>query len=220
MKSSLKTKLIQHLIQKKEDGGFTLIELLVVVIIIGILAAIALPSFLNQANKARQAEAKTYVSSYNKGQQASLVEETAFEDDISELGVGIREVTEWYVYGSAETATTADSEYSDALAAGANVAAVGVAVVAAFDTNFQYAATFATPIGYNDIPSDLKGYGGYAWTELDNSGNTTTTAATCEGVKAVVPSDAASEEVADDPLTYTCAAPDGIGVVTLNGNAF
>ena len=100
MKSEFKTKLIQHILNKKNgEKGFTLIELLVVIIIIGILAAIALPSFLNQASKARQSEAKTYVGSMNRSQQAYYLEKQQFAPNLSALAVGIAFTTENYGYG-------------------------------------------------------------------------------------------------------------------------
>jgi type IV pilus assembly protein PilA len=99
MKTELKAKFLQHILgKKKENEGFTLIELLVVIIIIGILSAIALPSFLNQAAKAKQSEAKTYVGSVNRAQQSFRIENTSFAPNIGALQIGINTTTDNYDY--------------------------------------------------------------------------------------------------------------------------
>lgn len=66
-----------HRSMDEKDHGFTLIELLVVMIIIGILAAIAIPVFLNQRAKARDASVKADVSTVGKELATYFVDNTA-----------------------------------------------------------------------------------------------------------------------------------------------
>ncbi len=62
---------------EENEGGFTLIELLVVMIIIGILAAIAIPVFLSQRAKAQDSAAKADVSTIGKELATYYVDNTA-----------------------------------------------------------------------------------------------------------------------------------------------
>ncbi|MEX0271818.1 type IV pilin-like G/H family protein [Leptolyngbyaceae cyanobacterium UHCC 1019] len=83
------SKLLRYVSQN--SVGFTLIELLVVITITGVLAAIALPTFLSRANSAKQAEAKTYIGTLNRAQQAYAIEYSQFATNPITLGIEIRD---------------------------------------------------------------------------------------------------------------------------------
>jgi type IV pilus assembly protein PilA len=68
------------------DHGFTLIELLVVVIIIGILAAIAIPVFLNQRKKGWDAQAKSDSRNLASIEESYIVDHDAYLDFDSSSG--------------------------------------------------------------------------------------------------------------------------------------
>jgi type IV pilus assembly protein PilA len=69
----------------QDEKGFTLIELLVVILIIGILAAIALPAFLNQRGKAQDSEAKSAARTAQTAMETFYTDEQDYAADEAAL---------------------------------------------------------------------------------------------------------------------------------------
>ena len=94
-RAGVRHRLIQQIASRSRRSGtaisrgFTLIELLVVVIIVGILASVALPGFLNQASKAKVASAKSLAAGAAKECQVFLVEGTGEFEQTTAGGNGV-----------------------------------------------------------------------------------------------------------------------------------
>lgn len=82
----------------QQSQGFTLIELLIVVVILGVLGAIALPSFLNQVARAQQTKALNAVGAMNRAQHGFFYEHGRFSNSIEELGFAHLNESETYQY--------------------------------------------------------------------------------------------------------------------------
>jgi type IV pilus assembly protein PilA len=70
---------------EEKDQGFTLIELLVVIIIIGILAAIAIPVFLNQRKKGWDAQAKADLKNMATAEETYLTDNGSYSSTVADL---------------------------------------------------------------------------------------------------------------------------------------
>ncbi len=132
--------MLQKLRQRANDEkGFTLIELLVVILIIGILAAIAIPSFLNQKGKASDANAKAVART------AETAMETYFTDNQTHVGadasaLGVIEPT----LVPAIAATPVTIPHSLAVASGSTTTAYSLSVVSGASTPVAYTIAVAS----------------------------------------------------------------------------
>jgi prepilin-type N-terminal cleavage/methylation domain-containing protein len=91
--------------------GFTLVELAVVVVIIGVLAAFAVPRFLASVERSKAAEAFNYLSSIQAAQERYHARQSTYAADLDDLDIKMTNL-KYFTVGTVEEGSTASLEDS------------------------------------------------------------------------------------------------------------
>lgn len=98
-------------IQTKRNRGFTLIELLVVIIILGVLTAISIPTYIDQVGKARELNARNLLGAIGRSQQAYHFEKRTFASDLNNLSISGLDNSNYYTYPAPSVADTSIAKH-------------------------------------------------------------------------------------------------------------
>lgn len=123
---------------RKSQSGFSLVELMVVVAIIGILAAVAVPSVNKYMAKARQSEAKTNLSSLFTSEKAFYAEYNTYDSRFAAVGYSPEGQIRYNIgFSAAGAQADADEGYNSA----PSVDAIQATTYCGIDGAFQRGCT-------------------------------------------------------------------------------
>ena len=146
--------------------GFTLIELLVVVLIIGILAAIALPQYMKAVEKARASEAITLLENFIRAENMYKMATGTYTQDLEALDITLPNISGTRFFSTNNfNFTVSTAGMTDMYAITATRATNGVAVTG--DNGYEIYVTKVT--GDNTIHSQLLKGGAACTTSLCNA---------------------------------------------------
>jgi prepilin-type N-terminal cleavage/methylation domain-containing protein len=130
---------------QKRRRGFTLVELAVVVVIIGVLAAFAVPRFMASVERSKAAEAFNYLASIQSAQERYHARQGTYAGDLTDLDIKMTAV-KYFTPGAIEAGTTTSLQDSWTLTLTRKGASAGYG---------EYTVTF-TQEGYDGENSTIK----------------------------------------------------------------
>jgi len=139
---NLRAKVGARLNGEKGEAGFTLIELLVVMLILGILAAIAIPAFFNQREKATDAQAKS----------AARTAETAMETYATENAGSYENATPSILHSIEPTLVNSATEPNRIAVSNLGKETFTVASTAGTGTKFEITRNAGGTVTFNCTP--------------------------------------------------------------------
>ena len=102
---------MQTMLRSRGRKGFTLVELAVVIIIIGILAAFAVPRFLDSVERSKAGEAFNYLAAVRSAQERYQIRQGTYADDIAKLDIQMTD-PKYFSVGTPAAGSTSSLEDS------------------------------------------------------------------------------------------------------------